>query len=111
MPTSAWETYLANWKKNNPGNYYAKGGFPDMGSMFIAGEAGAELVGNINGRTGVANTDQIEDAIYQASYDAMSKALSENNLSVIIEGDTDGMFRAFQRKANDFYTRTGRPAI
>ena len=82
-----------------------------MGSMFIAGEAGAELVGNINGRTGVANTDQIEDAIYQASYDAMSKALSENNMSVIVEGDADGMFRAFQRKANDFYTRTGRPAI
>ena len=111
MPTSAWESYLANWKKQNPQNYYAKGGFPSMGSMFIAGEAGAELVGNINGRTGVANTDQIEDAIYQASYDAMSKALSENNMSVIVEGDTDGMFRAFQRKANDFYTRTGRHAI
>lgn len=103
----AWE--LAHPKDKY--EWYAHGGFPDMGSMFIAGEAGAELVGNINGRTGVANTDQIEDAIYQASYDAMSKALSENNMSVIVEGDTDGMFRAFQRKANDFRTRTGRPAI
>lgn len=91
--------------------WYAHGGFPSMGSMFFAGESGAELVGNINGRTGVANTDQIEAAIYQASYDAMSKALSENNMSVIVEGDADGMFRAFQRKANDFYTRTGRAAI
>ena len=91
--------------------WYAHGGFPSMGSMFFAGESGAELVGNINGRTGVANTDQIEAAIYQASYDAMSKALSENNMSVIVEGDADGMFRAFQRKANDFYARTGRAAI
>ena len=103
----AWE--LAHPKDKY--EWFAHGGFPSMGSMFFAGESGAELVGNINGRTGVANTDQIEDAMYTATYDAMSKALSENNWSVIVEGDADGMFRAFQRKANDFYTRTGRAAI
>lgn len=38
---------------------YADGGFPKQGQMFIAREAGAEMVGNIGGRTAVANNDQI----------------------------------------------------
>lgn len=50
---------------------YANGGFPSQGSMFIAGESGAELVGNINGRTAVANNDQITSGIAQAVYSAM----------------------------------------
>lgn len=50
---------------------YATGGFPTQGSMFIAGESGAELVGNINGRTAVANQDQITTGIANAVYAAM----------------------------------------
>ena len=49
------------------GNLYANGGYPDMGSMFIAGEAGAEMVGTINGRTGVASGQEITgiaEAVY-----------------------------------------------
>ena len=38
---------------------FAEGGFPDEGQMFIAREAGAEMVGNIGRRTAVANNDQI----------------------------------------------------
>ena len=38
---------------------YAAGGFPEKGSMFIAREAGPEMVGSINGKTAVANNDQI----------------------------------------------------
>ena len=40
---------------------YASGGFPDMGSVFVAGEVpgSAEMVGNINGRTGVASGEEI----------------------------------------------------
>lgn len=45
---------------------YAMGGFPQAGSVFIAGEQGAEAVGTINGRTGVANRDQIASAIAMA---------------------------------------------
>lgn len=45
---------------------YAEGGFPEEGTLFWAGEAGAEAVGTINGRTGVANRDQIANAIAQA---------------------------------------------
>ena len=42
---------------------YATGGFPDHGEMFIAREAGPELVGRIGSRTAVANNDQIVDGI------------------------------------------------
>ena len=38
---------------------YALGGFPEMGEMFIAREAGPEMVGTIGRRTAVANNDQI----------------------------------------------------
>lgn len=38
----------------------------NAGTVFIAGEAGAEAVGTINGRTGVANRDQIASAIAMA---------------------------------------------
>lgn len=41
----------------------ASGGFPDTGQMFIANEAGPELVGTIGNKTAVANTQQIVDGI------------------------------------------------
>lgn len=42
---------------------YADGGFVDQGQLFIAREAGAELVGSIGNRTAVANNDQIVEGI------------------------------------------------
>ena len=42
---------------------YASGGFPETGEMFIAREAGPELVGEIGRRTGVANNGQIVNGI------------------------------------------------
>lgn len=59
--------------------WYAQGGFPDVGQLFVANEAGPELVGNIGNRTAVANKDQITTAIANATYQAMSRALAENN--------------------------------
>ena len=42
---------------------YANGGFVDEGQLFIAREAGAEMVGGIGRRTAVANNDQIVEGI------------------------------------------------
>lgn len=42
---------------------YKNGGFVDSGQLFIAREAGAEMVGSIGNRTAVANNDQIVDGI------------------------------------------------
>ena len=43
--------------------FKAEGGFVGTGDLFIANEAGPELIGSINGRTAVANQDQIIDGI------------------------------------------------
>lgn len=59
----------------------ASGGFPPVGSAFIAGEAGPELVGTINGRTGVVSANEISgigDAIYDTS-EAEAALLREQN--------------------------------
>lgn len=57
----------------------AEGGFPDQGQMFIAREAGPELVGNIGNRTAVANNDQIIEGIRQGVYSAVIEANTNNN--------------------------------
>lgn len=43
--------------------YMAEGGFVDEGQLFIAREAGAEMVGAMGRRTAVANNDQIVEGI------------------------------------------------
>ena len=53
---------------------YAQGGFPEMGEMFIAREAGPELVGSIGRKTAVANNDQIVTGIENGVYRAMVAA-------------------------------------
>lgn len=58
---------------------YAGGGFPDMGEMFIAREAGPELVGSIGRKTAVANNDQIISGIENGVYRAMMSANANRN--------------------------------
>ncbi len=53
---------------------FANGGSPSHGTLFAAGENGAEIVGNINRRTEVLNRSQIASAIYSAVSSAMSNA-------------------------------------
>lgn len=55
---------------------YADGGFPETGQLFLAREAGAEMVGSINGHTAVANNDQIVQGIESGVYTAVANALS-----------------------------------
>lgn len=43
--------------------FFEDGGFPDEGQLFIAREAGAEMVGAMGRRTAVANNDQIVEGI------------------------------------------------
>lgn len=60
--------------KNIP--QYANGGAPSHGTMFVAGESGAEIVGHINGKTEVLNQSQIASAIYSATLSAMSQVMN-----------------------------------
>ena len=59
-------------------SWYAQGGFPTMGEMFIAREAGPELVGQIGSKNAVANNDQIISGIEAGVYRAMMAANSGN---------------------------------
>ena len=82
---------------------YAKGGFPTEGEMFIAREAGAEMVGSINGHTAVANNDQIVKGIQSGVFSAMMSALNNTDFGgsqVTIEasGDTEGLLNFIEFK-------------
>lgn len=58
--------------------WYAGGGYPDKGELFVAREAGAEMVGAIGRKTTVANNQQIVDGIYKGVYQAMRDAGGNN---------------------------------
>jgi hypothetical protein len=72
---------------------FAEGGFPEQGQMFVAREAGAEMVGNIGRRTAVANNDQIVSGIAGGVAEAneeQNALLREQNslLRAILEKDS-----------------------
>lgn len=76
------------------GNQYASGGFPDTGELFIAREAGPEMVGTIGGHTAVANNSQIIAGIASGVASAQSSQnvlLAEQNtlLRQILEKGTN----------------------
>jgi hypothetical protein len=54
-------------------SWYASGGFPDMGELFIAREAGPEMVGSIGNRTAVANNSQIVESVSQGVAEAQQE--------------------------------------
>ena len=98
-------------------DWYANGGFPDKGQLFVANEVGPEMVGTMDGRTAVANqqeiTTGIANAVYPAVYNAVVAAMSKanNNVNITLQGDADGLFKVVQNKANNYTTQTGRPAF
>lgn len=66
-------------------SYYAQGGFPDVGQMFIAREAGPELVGSIGNRSAVVNNDQIVSSVSQGVYQAVVAAMGQSGGSQVVE--------------------------
>lgn len=52
---------------------FADGGIPDVGSLFVAGEAGPEWVGDVGGKTGVLNNDQLSNTVASALDKVMAK--------------------------------------
>lgn len=62
--------------------WYANGGFPDVGQMFIARESGPEMVGTMGGHNAVANNDQIVEGIASgvaAANSSQNALLAEQN--------------------------------
>ena len=75
---------------------YADGGFPEQGQMFIAREAGAEMVGNIGRRTAVANNDQIVSSVAGG----VAEANEEQN---ILLREQNSLLRAILEKDSSVY--------
>ena len=55
------DSMFSSWRKRF--SFKAEGGFARVGEMFIAREAGPELVGSIGNKTAVANNDQIVQSV------------------------------------------------
>ena len=56
--------------------HYAGGTTRAHGTVFVAGEAGPEIMGHINGRTEILNKSQLAQTMYSAVFSAMSQAVS-----------------------------------
>ena len=54
---------------------YANGGGPNAGELFMAREAGPEMVGTIGGHTAVMNNDQIVASVSAGVYQAVVSAM------------------------------------
>ena len=60
--------------------FAADGGVFDAGSLIWAGERGAEVVANASGgKTGVMNIEQMQEAVYEGVYAAMTAAMSKHS--------------------------------
>ncbi|NLM43885.1 MAG: hypothetical protein GX201_07740, partial [Clostridiales bacterium] len=92
--------------------WYATGGFPTTGQLFIAREAGPELVGTMGNRTAVVNNEQIVEAVSQGVFEAVSMAMqlnarSEDNRDLVINLDGRTLARVQLSKLNEEAQRLG----
>jgi len=87
---------------------YASGGFPSVGTVFVAGEAGPEYVGNIGGQTGVMNTDQMAAAMYEAMTAALAN-MPQQGGDIYLDGEV--IYRNTVRRNNNRVRATGRSAL
>ena len=71
-----------------PVGLYAEGGQPQTGSLFYAGEAGAELVGQVGGRTTVTTHDQFSEGMAD---------IMDNTNTVILQA-AQALIQAIQSK-------------
>lgn len=96
---------------------FATGGFPypqGENGLFYANSS--ELVGKFsNGKTAVANNQQITDGIEEAAYRgfmrAMGNSSNTSNVNITLEGDAQGLFKVVRQQANSYEQRTGNPAF
>lgn len=94
--TGVLETYFSNKLK------FANGGIPDRGTLFYAGEAGAELVAsNGNGQSGVMNMQQLQNAVAKGMINAISVSSGGNKNEVIeIQIGEETLITAVRKGAN-----------
>ena len=100
-----------SWK---PIKKYAVGGLPNMGQMFVAREAGPELVGTLGGHTAVMNNDQIVSSVSAGVAQAVKEVIQPlvkmgggNNRPIQISLDGKVIFDSTRQSAQEYFNRTG----
>lgn len=100
-----------SWK---PVKKYAVGGLPNMGQMFVAREAGPELVGTLGGHTAVMNNDQIVSSVSYGVAQAVKEVIQPlvkmgegNNRPIQISLDGKVIFDSTRQSAREYFDRTG----
>lgn len=87
--------------------WYAHGGFPDMGEMFVAREAGPELVGNIGNKNAVVNNMQIIEGIKQGVTEAMQSVQVNGNSHITVKLDGKVVYDSVVQRNNEHVAMTG----
>ena len=93
------------------------GGTVNAGSMFIAGEAGPELVGHVGGRTEVLNESQLASVMRSAVAEGMQTAMSQMGgsgnvtVNVTLQGDARRIFEVVKSENNSRVMQTGKAQL
>ncbi len=99
--------FFSRWfktiKDNNitfPTLQFANGGVPDKGSLFIAGEAGAELVTSTSGGgSAVMNMEQLQTAITRGMLVAMASNESDQQINLSVSVGNENWFNITRKVA------------
>ncbi len=105
-----WGWSIPNYAPKIP--KLADGGYPSSGQMFIAREAGPELVGTIGSRSAVVNNDQIVESVSAGVYRAVKAAMGQNGggvIQLILDGTK--VAEVVSDNVNAITRRTGRCPI
>lgn len=87
-------------------DYYASGGFPNKGQLFVANEAGPELVGKIGNKTTVANQNQIVASVAEGVSDAVANVMmaftgqnkeSAPVIEVVVKADSEVLYQVTKK--------------
>ena len=81
------------------------GSIPNTGQLFIANESGPEVMANLGSKTGIMNTEQMENAIAAGMMKAL--AASGQTVQVVLNGDAATFFTAMVKENNNSIMRTG----
>lgn len=127
MPHIGWDweggsIKIGNFKFSLPRfnlKWYANGGFPGMGEMFVARESGPELVGRMGNRSAVANNNQIIAGIRAGVFEAVVNAFESmqgrndrgQELHIYLEGDAKKLFKVIRQEGNNYQKQTGNPVF
>ena len=89
--------------------YLAEGGVVNAGQLFVANEAGPELVANAGRKTAVMNNDQIVDSVSQGVYRAVVQAMGDSSGNHVVEAKVNDkvLFEVVVNRNRQETMRTG----